>query len=208
MQCIGLERLAVVLGGDPAQRARAPEIHRHGDEHHDEGGDAGLDLDVMKEEAFSGFVDDPDAGEQQQAGLDEGGEVLHFAVPVLVIGVGRLVGNPDRHQRDDGGDQIERGVQGFRKNAQAAGGDAHHNFQSGDGERRQNGVSRHRALFGAHGVRTVDRWRSRHSGIIAAEVGVGPRTSGFGPAGLDRSYNAREDMSLLELRHARFRVSV
>ena len=129
MQGIGFERLAVVLGGNPAQGARAPEIHRHGDEHHDEGGDAGLDFDMVEEEPFGGLVDDPDAGEQEQAGLDESGEIFHLAVPVLVIGIGRLVGDPDRHQGDDRGDQIKNGVQGFGEYAQAAGGYAHHNFQ-------------------------------------------------------------------------------
>ena len=142
-----------------------------------ERGDAGLDVDVVKEKPLDGFVDDPDAGEQQQAGLEEGGEIFHFAVAVLVIGVGGLVGNPNRHQRDDGGDQIESGMQSFRKNAQAAGGNAHHNFQRGDGERRQHGVPRHGALFGAHGLRTVNRGRSRHSGIIAMRSVVQPGTS-------------------------------
>ena len=121
---------------------------------------------MVEEEAFGGFVDDPDAGEQEQAGLDESGEVFHLAMSVLVIGVGRFVGDADRHQGDDGGDQIENGVQGFGKYAQAAGGYAHYNFQSGDGERGQNGVSGDGALFRAHGLRTVDRGRSGHSGII------------------------------------------
>ncbi len=170
VQRIGFERLAVVLGCDPAQGARSPEIHPHGDKHHDESGDAGLDVDVMEEEPLDGFVDDPDTGEQEQAGFEEGRKIFHFAVSVLVIGVGGLVGDSNRHQGDDRGDQIERGMQRFRKYAQAAGGDAHHNFQRGDGDRGQNGISRHRALFGAHRLRTVDRRRSRHSGIIAGRA--------------------------------------
>ena len=86
-----------------------------------------------------------------------------------MIGVSRLVGDPDRHQRNDGRDQIKRGVQGFRKNAQAAGGDADNDFQRGNGESGQHGVPCHRALLGAHGLGTVNCRRSRHSGIIAME---------------------------------------
>ena len=151
---------------------------------HGEGSDAGLDFDVVEEEPLDGFVDDPDTGEQKQAGLDEGGKVFHLAVTVLVIGVGRLVGDAHRHQGDDGGDQIKHGVQSFRKYAQAAGGYADDDFQSGDGERGQNGVSGHGALFGAHGLRTVNRGRSRHSGIIGTGADVGPRASDFGASGM------------------------
>jgi hypothetical protein len=37
-------------------------------------------------------------------------------------------------------------------------------------------VSGNGALFGAHGLRTVDRGRSGHSGIIAATADFGLRT--------------------------------
>ncbi len=131
-----------------------------------------------KKSRLTGLVDDPDAGEQKQAGLDEGGEVFHFAVAVLVIGVSRLVGDPHRHQSDNGGNQIKHRMQSFRKNAQAARGYTDDDLEGGDGERRHNGVSGHSALFGAHGLRTVNRGRSRHSGIIA--VGVGPRAPDLG----------------------------
>ncbi len=67
---------------------------------------------------------------------------------------------------------------GFGKYAQAAGGYAHHNFQRGDGEGGQNGVPRDGALLRAHRLRTVDRGRTGHSGIIA--VG-GQRAWGAGP---------------------------
>jgi len=78
---------------DPAKRARAPEVNRHGDNHYGKGGNAGLDLNVMKKEAFSGLVDDPDTSQQEQAGFDEGGEIFYLAVSILMIGVGGLVGN-------------------------------------------------------------------------------------------------------------------
>ena len=68
---------------------------------------------MMKEQPFDGFVDNPDTREQQQAGFEEGGKIFDFPVTVLMVGVSWLVGNSDRHQRDDGSDQIERGVQSF-----------------------------------------------------------------------------------------------
>ena len=127
----------------------------------------------------------PDAGEQQQAGLDEGGEVFHLAVAVLVIGVSRLVRNPHRHQSDNRGNQIKHGVQSFRKNSQAARGHAYDNLEGGNGQRRQNGVASHGALFGAHRLRTVNRGRSRHSGIIAVGRAFGLRTSDVRPRAAD-----------------------
>src|SRR6185436_6834495 len=91
--------------------------------------------------------------------------------------------NPHRHQGDNRGNQIKHGVQSFRKNAQAACGHTDDNLEGGDGQRRQNGVASHSPLFGAHGLRTVNRGRSRHSGIIAVgrASDFGRQTSGGGP---------------------------
>ena len=65
---------------------------------------------LLEEEALYRFPDDPDARQQQQAGLDEGGKIFDFAVSILMIRVGWLIGNPDGKKRNDGGDQIEPGV--------------------------------------------------------------------------------------------------
>ena len=59
---------------------------------------------MVKEQSFGGFVDDPDTGEQEQAGLDKGGEVFYLAMPVLVIGVGRFVGDAYGKKRYEGSD--------------------------------------------------------------------------------------------------------
>ena len=122
VQRVGLQSLAVVLVGDALQSPRTPEVHDHRDAHNDESPDGGLDLDGMKEEALAGFVDDPDAGQQQQAGFEEGGEALDFAVAVLMIGVGGLVGDANRKIGKRRGDQVESRVRGFGEDAQAAGG--------------------------------------------------------------------------------------
>ena len=75
-----------------------------------------------------------------------------FAVAVLMIGVGGLVGDADREKSQQRGDQVEAGVRGFRKNTQAAGAESHHDFQPGNDDGGQNGISRSRALLGAHQI--------------------------------------------------------
>ncbi len=150
MQGVSLQRLAIVLVGDPLQGPRPPPVHRHRGKHHQECRQAGLNLHVTEEQAPHGLVDDPHASQQQQAGFDEGGKVLDFAVTILVVGIGGLVGNPHRKQRDDGGDQVESRVCGFRENSQAAGADSDHHLQRGDRRGRQHGVERHPALLAPH----------------------------------------------------------
>jgi len=61
-------------------------------------------------------------------------------VPVLVIGIGGLVGNPHGKERYQGGDQVQSGVCRFRQNSQRAGGDADDDFQAGDDQSRQHGA--------------------------------------------------------------------
>ena len=139
-----------------AMRPRARERHqstRHRKQHHGEGGDRGLDIDAAKEEAEHGLVDDPGAGQQQQAGFDEGGKVFDFAVAVLVVGVGGLVGDADRKKGQQRCDQIEPGVRGFGENAEAAGGNADYDLEAGDDDRGQYRVPRGGALLGAHQLR-------------------------------------------------------
>ena len=107
VQGIGLERLAVVLGGNPAERARTPEIDAHRNEHHGKGGDAGFNIYVAEEQTLGRFIDDPNASQQQQTGLDECGKIFYLAVAVLMLRVGRFVGDSNGKQRDDGSDQIQ-----------------------------------------------------------------------------------------------------
>ena len=57
--------------------------------------------------------DDPDAGGEHDAGLDEGGERLDLAVTVVVIFVGGPVGDLDGEERDGGGDEVDCGMRGF-----------------------------------------------------------------------------------------------
>jgi len=106
VESVGFEGLAVVLEGDASERAGAPGIDDDGERHDEEGGEAGFDFDAVKKEALDGFGDDPDTGEKEQSGFDEGGEIFEFAVSVLMVGVGGLVGNADGEKRYEGGDEI------------------------------------------------------------------------------------------------------
>ena len=57
---------------------------------------------------------------EQQAGDDDGGKNLEFAVAVGMSGVGWPGGGGDADQGDDAGSAIEQGVNGVGKDAQAA----------------------------------------------------------------------------------------
>ena len=122
----------------------------------------------MKEQALGGLVDDPDTSEEEESGFDEGGEIFYFTVTVLVIGIGRLVGNTDREIGDDGGDEVESRVGRFGKNSQAAGSDADHDFESGDGDGGEDGVAGDSPFVLAHVFGRVGDGGIRHVGIIAA----------------------------------------
>ena len=68
-----------------------------------------------------GLPDDPDAREQQETGLEKCGKILHLAVAVLVFGVGRLVGNADGKEGENGRNQVQAGVRGLGENSQTSG---------------------------------------------------------------------------------------
>ena len=119
MKRVGFECFAGMTPGDGVERARAGEINGESDEKNEDGGEGGLNVDGVEEEAIEGFIDDVDGGEEEQAGFDEGGEIFKFAVAVGVALVGRLIGNADGEKGDDGGDEVEAGVQGFGENAEA-----------------------------------------------------------------------------------------
>ena len=91
---------------------------------------ARLNFDRMKEQALGRLVDNPDAGKEQQPSLDEGGEILDLAVPVLMGCVRGPVGNSHGEISDRGGHKIEARMCSLRQNAQAAGSDADNNLQA------------------------------------------------------------------------------
>src|ERR1035441_2734505 len=137
VQCVGFQSLAVIFAGDPAQSARTPPIHSHREHHYRKGCNGGLDFNSTEEETQCGFVDNPGAGQKEQASFDKCREVLDFAVAVLMIGVCGFVGNAHRKKREERGDQVEPGVRRFRKNTQASGAESDHNLEDGNYHRSQ-----------------------------------------------------------------------
>ncbi len=91
MEGIRFEGFTGVFAGDDGQGASAGQINGEGSEKNDEGDEAGLDMDGVEKEAGEGFVDDVNGGEDEEAGFDEGGEILEFAVAIGVALISGLV---------------------------------------------------------------------------------------------------------------------
>jgi hypothetical protein len=91
---------------------------------------------VVEDDAADGLGDDPEAGDEHEAGLDEGGEALHLAVAVVVLVVGGAVGDLDGEEGDGGGDEIDGGVGGLGEHAERAGEKAGDQLEQGESEGR------------------------------------------------------------------------
>src|SRR5262249_55465891 len=110
------------------------------------------DMNVVKEQALDGFVDDDHAGKQKESSLDKGRKVFDFLVSVLVVGVGGLVGEAHGDQRNDCRDQIEAGMSGLRKETEAATRNADKDFERSHGHGCKHRIGGDRALFEVHGL--------------------------------------------------------
>src|SRR5437763_1259739 len=86
---------------------------------------------------------------------------------ILVLSVGWLVRNSHRKQRDKGGNQIQAGVGGLRKNAQALRGNAHQKLQDGNGEGGEKGIEGHQAFLGTHVLQHRIHLGSGHAFIVS-----------------------------------------
>src|SRR5690348_12924919 len=134
VQRVGFERLAVVAQCCFAQRSGAPEIHAHREEKHSKGGDGWFDRNMMEKKSAHRLADDPYAGDKQQASLDESRKVLDFSVAVLMACVRGLVRYTHREECNDGRDQIEARMSGFRNKSETSCGDSHEDLESGDSD--------------------------------------------------------------------------
>jgi len=121
MEGVGFERFADVLTGHFVESAGAGKVDGESDEEHDDSGEAGLDVNGMKEEAVESLVNNVEGGENEKAGFQERGEIFEFAVAVGMTRVSRPIGNADREKGDDGGDEVQAGMEGFGKDAKTAG---------------------------------------------------------------------------------------
>jgi hypothetical protein len=86
----------------------------------------------------------------------------------LMISIGGLIGDADREERDECCEQIKPGVRSFGKDSQAAGGEAHNQFQGSNGDCSEHRLACDSALFIAHRIRAVGRRGACHERIIAA----------------------------------------
>ena len=123
----------------------------------------------MDKKAPDGLVDDPGAGGEQEDGLDEGREILDLAVAVGVFVVGRLVGEMDGQERDDGRDEVEGGVGGLGQDAEAPRRKADDELHPRQEDRRDDGVRRRRLLFLLAG-RQVHRFTRRQGPSLQRKV--------------------------------------
>ena len=89
-----------------------------------------------------GFDQDAAGQHVKQRDDNERRQALELAVAVMMLLVGRLVGNPDHQPGDDGRDHVDRGVQGLRDQRERADRDADREFRrghAGAGENRDRG---------------------------------------------------------------------
>src|SRR5258708_5218078 len=129
MQCVGFESFAGAPLDHGIHRGGPGHINRERDEENQDRGNARLDMDRVEKEPVEGFVDDVDSGQDEEPGFDERREIFKFAVAVWVAFVSRLVGDADREKRNDGGDEVEAGMDGFREDAEAVGADVQERVQ-------------------------------------------------------------------------------
>ena len=107
---------------------------------------------------------------RSRAGFDKGGKILDFPVSILMVGVGWLVGDANREKREDRSDQIKPGMCRLGENAQATGGDSHHDLQAGDDQRRQVQSFPPRRASRRASTQETDCWAAGHGGIIAGRA--------------------------------------
>jgi hypothetical protein len=143
MQGVGFQCLAVVGLGSSREHAGPGNIHDDGNGHYGERPECYFELLVMVRKPDEGLADDPNAGDEEQHRLAEGGEVLDFSVPVEVGAIGRPAGIPHRQEGHESGHQVQAGVRRFGQNAKTPGGEPDDGFESR--QRNRGGQRRERS---------------------------------------------------------------
>src|SRR4030042_820324 len=93
----------------------------------------------MIEKTVSGFVQDPKTGQQEKQGLKKCGEIFHLAVSVAVGAIRRFARNTDCQEGHHRGHEIESGMGGFGKYAEAAGAKPYDDLETGQADCRSDG---------------------------------------------------------------------
>src|ERR1035438_6627575 len=120
---------------------------RNRSDHHGEAPDGHLHLHLVEEKAMQGLLDNPAAGDEEQQGFEQRGEVFHLAVPVEMRAVGRLAGDSHGNVRHQRGHQVEPRVRRLGQDAEAARQQAHDGFHGGEPDRGHQRTERGRSLL-------------------------------------------------------------
>ena len=131
MQRVCFEGLTAVLLGSAHQCSRAGYIYYYGDSHNQEAPIRDRDRHIFEKEPSYGLVDDPDTGDQQKQGLDEGGEVLDLPVAIVMLTVRWPPGDPNRQECNDRRNEVKTAVGRLRKETQAVSQQPHHQLHAG-----------------------------------------------------------------------------
>ena len=120
MECVRFERFADVLLCHFVESAGTGQVNGQSDAEDQNGGETGLNVDRMEEQAVKGLIDDVEGGDDEKSGFKEGGEIFEFAVAVGVARIRGLIGDADRKEGDDRGNEIQAGMEGFGEDTEAA----------------------------------------------------------------------------------------
>ncbi len=128
---------------------------------------------VAGEQAVPRLPQNDGGEEEQERGLDQRRHALDLAMTVMVLLVGRLVGNADGKIGHGGRREIEQRMRRFREDRERAGRDPDDRLADGERRRRADRTERDTLLFA-----TVIFAGCRHGGSIpAVATGVNLRTN-------------------------------
>ena len=153
MQRIGFQRLARRLARHPAQGPRPAEINQDGTANNGNRPPGDINMLLPAHQPFDRLKNNPCGGEKQQSGFNERRNALRLGVPVMVLFIRRLVAPAHRKPGDDGGPKVDQAVNGFRQNAERAGGKARGEFGDCQPEAGKNREDDNPLFFrGRHGA--------------------------------------------------------
>src|SRR6185312_2093391 len=144
---IGGQRIALVGGCGTAQDTGAAPVHGNGGEH--DGKSPGIHVDRRLDAgkpASRGDGRNRQGSNDQQAGLQEGGEVFKISVTERMVGVSGSGGHAKANEGKQGGEQVQSGMSGFGEDAQTAGVYTDKQLKNKDPNGRQQGNESHPLL--------------------------------------------------------------
>ncbi len=173
MQSVRLQRLTGIFAGDTAERPGSRYIDEDRNDHDDESPWGRIDFNRLEKQPVDGFMNDPDAGREQQNGFEQRREILDLAMAIRVLTIGRARRHTDRKPGDTGSHQIQCGMGGFGQNTETARCEADDEFQTRQKDGSQYGTDRDEFLLAdcTDGMRIVchDRILFRRGLIVPSD---------------------------------------